>query len=83
MSISFKNSMLGGLLSLAVLALSACGGGAGTANNPASAPTDTPTTGTVGIFITDAPTDRFDKILVQVTQVDLLGDGQPATVFRG
>lgn len=82
-----KNSLriigLRGLLSVAILALSACGGGAGTANNPGSTPTDTPTTGTVGIFITDAPTDRFDKILVQVTQVDLLGGGQPATVFKG
>mgnify|MGYP001814060674 FL=1 len=66
-----------------MLMLSACGGGAGTADNPTLVPTDTPTTGTVGIFITDAPTDRFDKILVQVTKIDLLGDGQPETVFQG
>ncbi|MBT8066895.1 MAG: DUF4382 domain-containing protein [Gammaproteobacteria bacterium] len=66
-----------------MLMLSACGGGAGTADNPTLVPTDTPTTGTVGIFITDAPTDRFDKILVQVTKIDLLGDGQPETVFEG
>lgn len=65
-----------------MLTLSACGGG-GTAGNPTLVPTDTPTTGTVGIFITDAPTDRFDKILVRVSKIDLLGDGQPETVFQG
>jgi mono/diheme cytochrome c family protein len=66
-----------------MLVLSACGGGGGTTDNPTLVPADTPTTGTVGIFITDAPTDRFDKILIQVTKIDLLGDGQPETVFEG
>ena len=83
MNNSLKSMRLYGLLSVIMLMLSACGGGAGTADNPTLVPTDTPTTGTVGIFITDAPTDRFDKILVQVTKIDLLGDGQPETVFQG
>ena len=78
-----KNKGLSVLLSSLFFTLSGCGGGAGTADDPTLAPIDTPTTGTVGIFITDAPTDRFDKILVQVTQIDLLGDGQPETVFKG
>ena len=86
MNISLRNITLRGLLFAAIVALTACGGGAGTTQNPTQqtpGPTDNATTGTVGIFITDAPTDRFDKILVQVTQVDLLGSGGPVTVFEG
>ena len=77
-----RNISLRGLLYAAIVGLTACGG---TSENPTQQtpdPTDD-TTGTVGIFLTDAPTDRFDKILFQVTQVDLLGSGPPATVFEG
>lgn len=77
--------MLRGLLYAAIVALTGCGG-AGTTDNPTLQTPDSSnsaTTGTVGIFLTDAPTDRFDKVLFQVTQVDLLGSGPPVTVFQG
>ena len=86
MNKSLRNSAIRGLLFAAVLTLTGCGGGAGTEQNPTQQtpdPTPTATTGTVGLFVTDAPSDRFDKILVQVTQVDMLGGGQPVTVFEG
>ena len=86
MEISLRNITLRGLVAMAIVSLAACGGGSATTDNPAQQP-PTPaapaTTGTVGIFLTDGPSDRFDKILVQVTQVDLLGNGQPVTVFQG
>jgi len=76
MNMSMRNITLRGLLFAAIVSLTACGGGAGTTGNPiqqAPPSTNNATTGTVGIFITDAASDRFDKILVQVTQVALLG----------
>ena len=81
MNISLRNITLRGLLLVAIATLTACGGADTTDQTTAS--TDNLTTGTVGIFLTDAPTDRFDKILFQVTQVDLLGSGPPVTVFEG
>ena len=88
MNYSLRNITLRGLLFTTIVALTACGGGgsSGSTDNPTQPPPDTggdPTTGTVGIFLTDGPSDRFDKILVQVTQLDLLGNGQPVTVFKG
>jgi len=86
MNISMRNIALRGLVFAAIVALTGCGGGSGTAENPIGQmpdPGNGATMGTVGIFLTDAPTDRFDKILVQVTQVDLLGSGRPVTVFQG
>lgn len=81
MNISMRNITLRGLLFAAIASLAACGGSAGTTDNPVEQ--TPPQTGTVGIFITDSPSDRFDKILVQVTQVALLGSGPPVTVFEG
>ena len=81
MHISMRNITLRGLLFAAIASLTACGGSAGTTDNPVEQ--TPPPTGTVGIFITDSPSDRFDKILVQVTQVALLGSGPPVTVFEG
>lgn len=85
MNIAWRNNMLRGLLYVAIVTLTGCGG-AGTTENPAPQPPDSTnnaTTGSVGIFLTDAPTDRFDKVLFQVTQVDLLGSGPAVTVFSG
>ena len=81
MNISMRNITLRGLLFAAIASLTACGGSAGTTDNPVEQ--TPPPTGTVGIFITDSPSDRFDKILVQITQVALLGSGPPVTVFEG
>lgn len=92
MNSAIRDAALRAVLVAAMLGLSACGGGAGTADNPPPPPTSTPpdpveppvaepTTGLVGIFITDNDTERFDQILVDVNKIDLLGDGRPVTVL--
>ncbi len=64
---------------VAVMALVAgCGGGGGGGEG---APV-TVQTGTVAIFIKDAPTDEFEKILVTVTEVSLVPvSGAPVVIY--
>lgn len=77
------------MLTVMAVALSACGGGSGTvgnpaapANNPPAPPSgDSGATGTVGIIITDAPMDRFERILLDVNEIELIGNGAPVTVL--
>lgn len=71
----------------AVFLAAACGGGGGDGsdNSPppsGNSPPPAPTTGTVGLFIKDAPTEEFDEILATVTSIELLGGGG-ATLFTG
>lgn len=70
------------LAAFASLSIVACGGGSGGGNDsPVAA---TPTTGTVGLFFTDAPTDEFSEINLNVTKAVLIGgdDGQQP-LFEG
>jgi hypothetical protein len=70
------------LAAFASLSIVACGGGSGGSNeSPVAA---TPTTGTVGLFFTDAPTDEFSAINLNVTKAVLIGsdDGQQM-LFEG
>jgi len=64
-----------------VVSLASCGGGGG--GDAPAAVAQAPTTGTVSILLTDAPTDAFCQILATVEGVDLLGGGSPANVFTG
>ncbi len=66
-----------------VLALSACGGGSDTA--PVSAEIEPiATTGTVGLFFTDAPTDEFSAIRLNVVEAILIGgDNGQQVLFQG
>jgi hypothetical protein len=65
------------LLGASVL-LSACGGGGGS---------DAPSTGDVSVVFTDGPTDQYDRILITMTGMTLIGpeghvalyDGEPVT----
>lgn len=58
------------LLCGASLLLSACGGGGGS---------DAPATGDVAVVFTDGPTDEYDRILITMTGMTLIGsDGQVA-----
>lgn len=71
---------------LALLLIASCGGGGSsgpqvTASATAAAPTDT--TGVVGILLTDAPSDDYTRIMMRITEVQLLGNGAPQTVFAG
>lgn len=95
MNFAIRHAALRAVLVAAMLGLTACGGGAGTADSPAPPsppPTSTPpdpveppvaepATGLVGIFITDNDTERFDQILVDVYKIDLIGNGKPVTVL--
>ena len=65
----------------ASLFLAACGGGStGDNNEPAVNNPPTPTTGTVGLFLTDKPTDELESIFVTIEAAILIGaddvDGQ-------
>ena len=65
---------------VAVLFVSACGssGNSGEAANPA------PQTGMVGILFTDAPTDEYSEINLNVTEAILIGgDDSQQLVFQG
>jgi hypothetical protein len=65
----------------ALLFVSACGGGLDTAPVATNAE---PTTGMVGLFFTDAPTDEFSAIKLNVVEAILIGgdDGQQI-LFQG
>ena len=67
------------------LVLAACGGGAGTAQQPdVQPPPPQPTTGIVGLVITDKPTEMFSAINLDIEQAVLLGgDDSQVTLFEG
>jgi hypothetical protein len=69
----------------ALVTLAACGGGGGSssATPPVSQPPPAPTTGTVAMLLTDAPTDQFCQILATIESIDLLGANGPTNVFTG
>lgn len=66
-----------------VIFVAGCGGGSST--EPATTPvTSQPTTGTVGLLFTDAPTDEFESILLTVTEAILIGgDEKQHFLFQG
>jgi len=67
-------------LLMAVLFLSACNSGSSTG---AAAVSSTPNTGSVGILLTDGPTEQFCSILLTVNAVKLISDEGQVTIFRG
>jgi hypothetical protein len=82
---SILRPIAGSLGALALLALAACGGGSSSssATPPVSQPPPAPTTGTVTVLLTDAPTDQFCQILATIESIDLLGANGPTNVFTG
>lgn len=87
--ISSLRPIAGSLGAAALLALAACGGGGGGDGGSATPavsqppPAPAPTTGTVAVLLTDAPTDQFCQILARIERIDLLGASGPTTVFVG
>jgi hypothetical protein len=70
------------LVVAAAAALVGCGGSreAKTNEKPRVAP------GTVAVLLTDAPTDRFERIYLRITRIELMKDGddpKQVTVFQG
>ena len=65
----------------ASLFLVACGGGSGTTAQDTAA---TPSTGTVGLWFTDLPTDNFTSIVLTVSEAVLIGgDDSQEILFQG
>jgi hypothetical protein len=71
----------------ALLSLMSCGGGGGNGVMQQPAPINQPppadNTGVVGILLKDAPTLDFTRIVMVITSVELLGNGDPKVVFSG
>ncbi|MDX1508703.1 MAG: DUF4382 domain-containing protein, partial [Woeseiaceae bacterium] len=64
------------------LTLAACGGSSGGDSQPAPQPQ--PSTGTIGIVFTDAPSDIFSAIRLNVVQATLIGgDDSQEVLFTG
>jgi mono/diheme cytochrome c family protein len=88
-SILQRRHFIGGaaLLSAMLLMAGCGGGGSGSSGNSGGPIAENPPTeqpqGTVGVVITDAPSDRFDQILATIIRIELLGDDEPAIIFTG
>jgi hypothetical protein len=61
-------------LILAALSLAGCGGGGGGGQ---------PATGDVAVVFTDGPTDRFQRILVSMSSMSLIGPGGHVSLYDG
>ncbi|MGB5247427.1 MAG: DUF4382 domain-containing protein, partial [Woeseia sp.] len=81
--------VLASFLLAATFSIGACGGGGGSSDAPLAA--DDPavvqppavTTGTLGLVLTDKPTDELSAINLTVTQATLIGGAGQQTVFNG
>jgi len=58
-----------------------CGGGSDNASEPE--PAQSSRNATVGVLLTDAPTDEFSEILATVTSIRLLGSDRQIVLFSG
>jgi len=61
------------LMLLAILALPGCGGSSG----------DQPATGDVTVIFTDGPTDKYQRVLLSITGMSLIGAGGHVTLYDG
>jgi hypothetical protein len=72
------------LACLASLTLIACGGGgSGGGSTSMDSPEPLPTTGTVGLFLTDKPSEEFSEINIWVSEAVLIGGAGQQTLFQG
>lgn len=68
-------------LSLAMLLGGSCGGGGG--GGGSSNGIGSSATGSAAIFLTDAPSDEYDRILLTIERLELIGEGGHVTIFSG
>ena len=83
---SMKTAARASFASLAVaLLIAACGGGGSTNDNPSvqPPPASVTNTGTVGLILTDKPSDEFVAIKLNVLEAILIGDGGQVQLFEG
>jgi len=75
------------LLLASALFVSSCGGGGGGGANPPAdppaAPPPTSNVGTVGLILTDKPSDTMSEINLDVTEAILIGESGQHTLFQG
>ena len=69
-----KRSIIAVLATVLAMSLSACGGGSGEVQPP---------TGDVAIIFTDGPTDQYERILVSMTGMTLIGPGGQVDLYDG
>lgn len=69
------------LVAAVTFAMAAIGCGGGGSDNPQA---DSGGSGTVALYLTDAPTDAFDRIWIEITEISLFcgDDGPPHVVFQ-
>jgi hypothetical protein len=70
----FKRILLTALAVTMALILNACGGGSGGSG---------PDTGQVSVILTDGPTDQFERILISMTRMTLIGPGGHVDLYDG
>ncbi|MGD8428760.1 MAG: DUF4382 domain-containing protein [Ectothiorhodospiraceae bacterium] len=78
MAFTLKRPLLWLAIAMAALVLTACGGGSSGGSTSSSGGS-----GTVGVMLTDAPSDDFDQILANITHIELFGEDGRVTVFNG
>jgi hypothetical protein len=78
----FLRFSFAGIVATGLAALSACGGGGDSGGNSPEV-NSTPTTGSVAVLFTDAPTDQFCHVFATVQSIDLLGSNGPTNVYTG
>ena len=66
---------------IATFSLVACGGSGGSSSS--DNPDPLPATGTVGLFLTDKPSDEFSEINISVVSATLIGGDGQQTLFQG
>jgi len=73
------------LVTAAVMALflTACGGGGGSDGGSSTNSGSTAGTGSVGLLLTDGPTDDFDEVNITIVKAELLSDSGRVTIFQG
>jgi hypothetical protein len=70
----FKRILLTVLAVTIALVLNACGGGSGGSG---------PDTGQVSVLLTDGPTDQYERILISMTRMTLIGPGGHVDLYDG
>ena len=73
-----RHPLAAAIMAVFLISLYACGGSGG-----GGSATGTPATGNVTVLLTDGPTDDYQRILVSVTGIRLIGSGGQVDIYDG